>query len=224
LQSLQRRLPVEKIGTRFTIQPVLMEYVTEKLIGETAEEIRTGNIGLFNRHTLLKASAKSYVRETQARLILGPLRKRLAADMGSQKNAEEKLRRILSDMRAETPRKPGYAGGNILNLLCRMETDLKDYDFSRVCVWQAYLRETDLWDVNFAHADLSGSVFKETFCAILSVAFTPNGKYLIAGGLDGELGLWQISDGKKDWRIQRTYGLDQNRSLQSGWKDSCQRR
>ncbi len=91
------------------------------------------------------------------------------------------------------PIEPGYAAGNILNLLSYLETDLTGYDFSHLTIWQAYLQDTPLKQVNFAHADLSGSVFAKTFTTAMCAAFSPDGKTLATTHTDGCLRLWDVT-------------------------------
>ncbi len=220
LKSLQRCIPVEKsTDRRFTLQPVLIEYMTGQLIEQVGEEIRadkpllkystgrlvhevveeikTGNIKVFNNHALLKALAKDYVRESQSRLILEPLIERLIDTLGSQSNLETQLKKILATIQAKSPLQPGYVGGNALNMLCQMRTNLNGYDFSRLTIWQACLKNINLFDVNFTCADLSKSIFTERFAFILSVAFSPDGK-LVAGTTEkNEIRLWRVTDGKQ---------------------------
>ena len=93
-------------------------------------------------------------------------------------------------------RSPGYAAGNILNLLCLLNVDLADYNFSHLTVWQAYLSARSLQRVNFAHSDLAKCVFNEDLSITLSLAFSPDG-LLATGDADGEIRVWQVSDGKK---------------------------
>jgi len=196
LQSLQRRLPLERSAKRFTLQPVLIEYMTERLIEQLCEEVRTGKIELLNSYALLKALAKDYVRETQIRLILKSVQDRLLTTLGSQSCLEAQMNQILSTQREKSPLKPGYAGGNVLNLLCQMKTNLRGYDFSYLAVWQAYLQRVNLHDVNFAHSDIAKSVFTQTFSSLPSVAFSPDGSLLAAGDANGEIRLWQAVDGQ----------------------------
>jgi hypothetical protein len=54
----------------------------------------------------------------------------LLLSLGSYKKIQQQLKAILSNLRAETTLQPGYIGGNILNLLVQMQTDLSGYDFS----------------------------------------------------------------------------------------------
>src|SRR5205807_4363523 len=76
--SLRRRFMVETSGTaQFTLQPVILEYVTERFVEQVEEEIRTEAIGLLGSHALIKAQTKDFVRESQVRLILTSIAERL---------------------------------------------------------------------------------------------------------------------------------------------------
>ncbi|MBP5971805.1 NACHT domain-containing protein [Brasilonema sp. CT11] len=187
---------VEKSAATFTLQPIVMEYVTQVLIELVCGEIETHNIDLFRCHALIKATAKDYVRETQIRLILQPVINGLLTVFRSKKNLVNQLTQILSRQREESPLEPGYTAGNVLNLLCHLETDLSGYDFSYLTVWQADLRCMKLHDVNFQNANLAKSIFAETFGGVLSVAFSPDGKLLAMGDTNGEIRLWQVADEK----------------------------
>jgi uncharacterized protein YjbI with pentapeptide repeats len=75
----------------------------------------------------------------------------LLLSLGSYKKIQQQLKAILSNLRAETTLQPGYIGGNILNLLVQMQTDLSGYDFSYLIINQAYLQDANLYEVNFAY-------------------------------------------------------------------------
>jgi WD40 repeat protein len=197
LESLRRRSLIESSNGLFTQQPVVMEYITARLIKQACEEITTGAISLFKSHSLLKAEAKDYVRDAQIRLILKPVTDKLIAVFENQRNVERQLRLILSTLQERSPLQPGYTSGNILNLLCQLQTDLSSYDFSNLNVWQAYLQGVNLHQVNLAHADLAKSVFSKSFGSILSVGFSPDGQFLSAVDTTGETHLWQVANVKQ---------------------------
>ncbi|MFN6559522.1 MAG: eIF2A-related protein [Nostoc sp. ChiSLP01] len=197
LESLVRRSLVEKNTALFTLQPVVMEYVTQRLIEIVCKEIETQNLDLFRCHALMKATAKDYVREIQIRLILKPVIDGLLTVLRSKKNLENQLSQIIARSREASPLEQSYTAGNILNLLCHLESDLSGYDFSYLSVWQADLRCLKLHDVNFKNANFDRSVFAETFGGVLSVAFSPDGKLLALGDTNGEIRLYQVSDWKK---------------------------
>jgi WD40 repeat protein len=220
LESLIRRCLIEQSkddirATTFTLQPVVMEYVTDCLVQQVCAEIvgvsegsgekKTSSLSplapdsspLLNTHALLKAQAKEYVRDTQTRLILKAVIDKLFTVYYHKNNIEKQLIEILFTIREGLPRQPGYAAGNILNLLCQMETNLSGYDFSYLSVWQAHLAKVNLHNVNFAHADLAKSIFAETFGGVLSVALSQDDKLLATGDSNGEIHIWQVEDGKQ---------------------------
>jgi WD40 repeat protein len=194
LASLQRRSLIEKTSDCYTQQPVIMEYVTEKLIEQISQEIATNKIDFFKNYALIKATAKDYIREAQVRLILNPLAKQLLSIFESERLLEARLNLILSSWRGKPARETGYIAGNVINLLRQMARDLSGWDFSNLTVWQAYVQDANLSNVNFAGADLATSVFAENLGSGLSVAFSPDGRLLAMGDTKGEIHLWQVPE------------------------------
>ncbi len=196
LESLSRRSLIETNAIGFSQQPVVMEYVTSRLIEKIAQEIVTQQPHLLRNYALIKATAKDYIRENQIRLLLQPIIKGLLAVFSSQKDLEVQLNKILATLHQTLPLERTYTAGNILNLFCQLKTDLTGYNFSNLCVWQADLRQAQLHQVNFQNADLSKSVFAENFGGIWSVAFSPEGKYLATGDTKGNILLRRLVDGQ----------------------------
>ena len=197
LRSLGNRSLIETIAGKFTLQPVVMEYLTNQLIEHVCEEIQTGEIELFNTHALIKATAKDYIRDIQIRVIIRPIVNRLLPIFITEQRVVSQLTQILSTLQKKNPIQSSYAGGNSLNLLCYLQIDLSQRDFSNLTLWQAYLKGSNLRHVNFANSDLAKSVFTQTLSSVLSVAFSPNGEYLATGGVNGEICLWQVADGQQ---------------------------
>ncbi|HLO85733.1 MAG TPA: NB-ARC domain-containing protein [Nostocaceae cyanobacterium] len=196
LAALQRRSLIEKTSEGYTQQPVIMEYVAEQLIEQISQEIVTEKIDFFKNYALIKATAKDYIREAQVRLILHPLTKQLLSILESERLLEERFKSILSSWRGKPARETGYIAGNVINLLRQMGTDLNGWDFSHLTVWQAYVQDANLSNVNFAGSDLATSVFAENLGSGLSVAFSPDGRLLAMGDTKGEIHLWQVPEMK----------------------------
>lgn len=226
LESLGRRSLVGKEKTGFFLQVVVMEYITQRLIDQVFSEIRSGEMALLNSHALIKAQAKDYIRETQVQLILQPLKDKLLAEFVTENALHDQLMSLLSVLRQQAPRKPGYAAGNILNLFWQLQIDVSDHDFSQLMVRQAYLQDMALHRVNFTAADLSKSVFAETLGSVLAIAFSPDGKYLATGDTDYKIRLWRIAtdeivltlQGHEGWIRSVAFSPD-GRMLASGSED-----
>jgi len=195
LKSLRRRSMIEVIGiVRFTLQPVIMENVTNRFVEQVYEEIQNETIVLFGSHALIKAQSKDYVRDSQICVILKPLAEWLLTISGKE-GIEKKLKHMLSTRRETKFQTSDYAVGNVLNLLIQLQSDLRGYDFSHLTVRQAYLQNVSLRDVDFSYANLTKCIFTDTFGSVPAVAVSPNGEFLVAGTANGEIRVWQMSDG-----------------------------
>src|SRR5216683_1213219 len=210
LDSLRRRSMIESSeGVRFSLQPVIMEYVTGRFVEQVFKEIEAEiTSGFLERYALMEASAKEYVRASQVRFILAVLAERLLRAFG-QEGSAEKLKRILSALRAGHTYE--YGPGNILNLLVQLGADLQGTDFSGLTVKQAYLQDVKLAGVNFAHANLATCVFTDTFSSIQCVALSLDGELLATGSTTGEISIWEAD--RTSLRFTRTEHLDGIRAV-----------
>jgi WD40 repeat protein/transcriptional regulator with XRE-family HTH domain len=198
LKSLHGRSLIERSagGAAFSQQAVIMEYVTGRLVEEVSRELKDGELNLISRYLLLKAQDKDYIRYSQARLLVRPVLDSLLGVFKSEAVLEQHLASLLPRLRMLPRSEQGYAGGNLVNLLAHLKGELRGYDFSDLNVWQAYLQGVNLQDSSFARADLTGSVFTESFSAISTLSYSPDGKFLAAGCADGEIRLWRVSDSR----------------------------
>ncbi len=197
LESLSWRSLIEKQSGSYTQQPVVMEFVTERLIEQVEKEITTKSLHLWRSHALIKAQAINYLRNSQINLILQPIVDKLLATYGTPERIVQQISEIIACLRQESSCQPGYAAGNLLNLLCHLNIDLTGFDFSNLAVWQAYLQETSLPQVNFSHSDLSKSLFAHTFTTMWGVAFSPDGQVLATGNWDYQVYLWDVATGNQ---------------------------
>ena len=199
--SLRRRSLTEKNADSYTQQPVVMEYVTDRLVEQISLELETPDsltaTHLFQSHALLKATAKDYIRIQQTRMLVEPLLQNLMTRLRSPAAVQQEFDQILTRIQTTMANTPGYAGGNLLNLYRQLGSDLSGYDFSGLVLWHSYLQDVNLHGVNFAETDLGKSVFAQTLGSILAVAFSPDGKLLATSDGDGEIRLWQAHDGKQ---------------------------
>ena len=229
MESLHQRSLVEKVVLTekklFTQQPVVMEYVTERLLTQVCEELVNGELTLCDRYAFSKAQTEDYLRQTQTRLLLKPLLAKLLVQLGSQIAIKQRLDQALVNLKARPLPQPGYAAGNLLNLFSQLDVNLSGYDFSSLAIWQVYLQGVHLHQVNFAGADFTKSVFTQTRGDILAVVFSPQGS-LLATGIDRNIHLWQLAnkqqiatlEGHSAWVMCLAFSPDGN-LLASGSND-----
>ncbi|WP_017297562.1 NB-ARC domain-containing protein [Nodosilinea nodulosa] len=203
LTSLERRSLIERDtprastsqrSTGFTLQPVVMEYMTDWLIEQISQALQappSTTPSLLHTHALILAQTKDYIRHSQTRLILQPVLERLQQRLRPPE-LEDHLRHHLAAWRGQNL--PSYASGSVLNLLQQANVSLHGWDFSRQTIWQAHLQDSTLHHTSFVQADLSRSVLKDTFSQVLSIAFSPDGQLLAASDVSYEIHLWRVAD------------------------------
>ena len=237
IRSLLRRSLIEKAeptlmekeGGRFFLQPVVLEYVTDKFVECVFEEIVKQTPKQLRTHALIKAQAKDYIRQIQKRLIVERIAEQLLIQFGNLQLIEQQLKAMLEQQQQQAPRPPNYIAGNLLNLLVYLQADLRNCDFSELTVWQADLRQVNLTGVNFRNAHLVKSVFAESLNSLVSLTFSPDGGLLATGDVDGEICLW-LADGElllslqghAGWAWSIAFGWD-NQLLASGSSDGSVR-
>lgn len=195
LASLRRRSMIETRGSaHFTLQPVIMEYVTGRLVERAFQEFVAETPRVWMSHALIKAQSKDYTRESQVRLLLAPLAQRLVAALG-KRAVEQRAKNLLAAQRQGDIQHPGYLAGNILNLLSYAGYSLRGFDFSHVTVRQAYLLNVPLPDVNFAHAHFVATVFTSTFGNVYAIACSPQKNLLAVGTSTGDIWLYHVLRG-----------------------------
>src|SRR5207244_9094241 len=154
VDGLRRRSLVER-GQRpgsFTLQSVVLEDVTGLLVEEASQEIVQGRLSLLIRYGLCQAQAKTYVRETQERLLLAPLLSRLESRYRGRAEVEGRLRSLLSEVRSWAEDAQGYGPANLVALLRRLCGDLRGLDLSHLALRGAYLQGVEMQDTTLARA------------------------------------------------------------------------
>ncbi len=202
LQCLCRRSIIatsphlERGKRRWSLQPMVMEYVTSKFVEQICAEIERQAPMLLDTQPILQANAKEYLRQAQLRQIVQPAIERLRTSIGNPHQIGTQLQQILARWRSTKSLHPGYLAGNMLNFLVQLQLDLTDLDCSELAIQQAYLVNTDLKRVNFANSQILNCAFMQTFSSILSLAYSPDGNTLAASDSSGEIRLWRVSDGQ----------------------------
>ena len=197
MEALLRRSLVERHETdgaaNFTLQSVVLEYVTERLVEEVAEEIARGQPALLVEQSLLEVQTPDYVRHSQERLIGVPILERLNSTAG-QEGTEQLLLTLLDGWRDRPEAEQGYGPGHVINLLRLLRGDLRGLDLSHLAIRQVYLAEVDAQDTSLAGANLIKTVLADAFSFAVAMALSGNGALLAAGTSTGEVRLWRVAD------------------------------
>src|SRR5258708_8494658 len=98
VETLNNRSLIERGQQRgsFTLQSVVMEYMTAHLIAEASEEIQQGKLARLVEHGLELAQSREYVRQTQERLIIAPILAQLRSIPRRQELPDRKSTRLNS--------------------------------------------------------------------------------------------------------------------------------
>ena len=177
-----------------TLQPVVLEYVSERLVAALVQEIVAGQPLLLVSHAVVQATSKDYVRRSQERLVAQPLLERLVAACGSAAGAERRFVELVQGWRGRPHAEQGYGPGNVVNLLRLLRGDLRGLDLSRLAIRHAYLQGVEAQDASLAGVHLSEAVLGEAFAYPSAVALSADGAFLVAGTPSGEVRLWRAAD------------------------------
>src|SRR5213080_4152330 len=183
VEALRRRSLLER-GKRprsFTLQAVVLEYATGRLIAEAASEIEQGPLSRLIEHGLSQANAKDYVRQTQQRFIVAPLLAQVQSVYLERAAVEEHLLALLDQLRTRADYAQGYGPANLLSLLREQRGHLRGLNLSQLAIRGASLQGVEMQDTKLSGATLRETVFTEALDAIWAVATSLNGQYWAAG-------------------------------------------
>jgi WD40 repeat protein/transcriptional regulator with XRE-family HTH domain len=197
LMALLRRSLVERVEAdavaAFTLQSVVLEYMTDRLVEEVSVEILDGQPVQLVTRPLVKAQAKEYIRHSQERLVGEPVLQSLNAASGPER-ADELLLALLDGWRGRPRAEHGYGPGNVVNLLRLSRGDLRRLNLAGLGLRQAYLAGVEAQDTSLVDAQLTESVLTEAFNFAIAVDLSRDGTCLVAGTSAGEVWLWRVSD------------------------------
>jgi len=133
MESLERRCWIRHVAAEaaptgepgcLTLQPLLRDYVTDRLIEQVAHEIACGEAALLHRYALIVPDAPAAIRQQQLNALLAPVSEQLLQALGTPLNVKSQLERVLGQLDARSPLGVGYAAENALNVLHQLNFDL----------------------------------------------------------------------------------------------------
>lgn len=207
--GLRRRSLIEQgqHAGSFTLQSVILEYATERLIAEVGNDIQQGQLTRLITHALCQAQAKEYVRKAQEQLLVGALLAQLQQTYQQHADLEARLLALLDQLRGWAQASQGYGPANLVALLHRLRGNLRGLDLSRLVLRGVLLQGIEMQDTRLSGAVLQDSVFTEAFDAIRIVAIAKDGQYWVAGSRSGEVRVWGEA-GKTLHRVWQAHRSD----------------
>jgi hypothetical protein len=224
VDGLRRRSLIER-GMRsgsFTLQSVVLEYITKVLIEEGSREIQQHQLNRLIQYGLSQAMAREYVRQTQERLLVTPL---LAALQGvyprqvdeawqtqgtvPTASVEEQLLGLLGQLRKEVDDVQGYGPANMIALLRAHRGHLRSLDLSHLCIrWSPdgrFLASSGrdnairLWDPATGEClhVLQDPDYADTM--FYGVAWSPDGRLLACGSYVCGVQVWDMATRTHCW-------------------------
>lgn len=199
LQSLGRKIPLEVSASGFSLQPVLIESLTQRHAAASAAELLSGAPGPdLHSIPLLKATASEPVRQAHQRFVLDEVAALLEEAPIIRRPIE-----ILADAARATPARPhSYALGSVVNLVLRNVGGR----LAALGPLSGPIRQADLTTGDVREADLSAAVLEDcdvnyAFGGILALAFD-NAERVWAAGTDGQLRAWSAQSGVLEQELQ----------------------
>jgi hypothetical protein len=168
----QRSLLVKVDSASYTQQPMIMEYVTERLIEQVCQELEQAQMDCLQNYTLIKPQAKAYVRDMQVRLIVQPILTQLIESQGGRENLKHRLLQLLKIQQSQAPSQPGYFAINATTLLAQLESKLSDQDFFNLRTKQADSQIEKLQEINFNYKDRHHLTFRPALSVADSLDLT----------------------------------------------------
>jgi WD40 repeat protein/transcriptional regulator with XRE-family HTH domain len=230
VDGLHRRSLIEQ-GQRpgsFTLQAVVLEYVTIRLVILASEEIQQGRLLRLREQSFSQARAREYVRQTQERLLLAPLLVHLQSAYQGRAEVERQLLTLLDALRERSEEAQGYGPANLVALLRLLRGNLRGLDLSHLALRSAYLQGIEMQDANLSGALMRECVLSEVFDAITAVTMSKSGEYWAAISRQGEVRVWcqagqtlhLVWQAHTDNTFARALSPDEH-TLASGSHDGC---
>ncbi|MGF1478238.1 MAG: NB-ARC domain-containing protein [Cyanophyceae cyanobacterium] len=134
IAALKRRFLIETSPFGYTQQPLIVEYITERLVQQVYTEITTQKLALLTSHALIQAQAKDDIKVRQVCVILAPLAERLRNAFKTKGELEEKLQQLVRKLPTDCAQPAGYGAENLMNLLHFLHGNLPEEPFSGVAM------------------------------------------------------------------------------------------
>jgi len=193
VEALRRRSLIEqgkRLGS-FTLQSVILEFATARLITETSSEIQQGQLSRLIEQGLTLARSPEYVRQTQMRLIVVPLLLQLRRAYPERVNLEDHLLALLKRLRART----GQRAGIVARTTWASAWSRPVASLAAWCV-SARSRHAGYDAIRGNPAGLR--LYRDLRChhhLAFGVEWSPDGRWLASSGWNNVIQIWDATTG-----------------------------
>lgn len=188
LNNLQYRsfANYDKKFNLFTLQPVILEFLVQKLTNILIEELTTDTtIKYLAIIPFLDLEAKDYILVSQKNIFVKPLVEKIVNIHGEAQFANY-MRCILGKIGVNKD----YACGNIINMLAMLYDRIENFDFSNKYIIYADFRFNDFVNCSFCGATFDRTLFKQTFGTLVDVKFSYDDSLILGGATDYSINIW----------------------------------
>jgi hypothetical protein len=158
LEGLNGRSLIETDSSYYTLQPLVMEYITNKLTKQMADELTTKELSFFIRYALIKTTANNIVKQSQEKLILQPIAELFCTNFYLARALERQIQEIFQVLDDENCRFLGYGVSNLTNLCRYLRLDITSYGFSDSTIQHVSEKKKNLRRINFVHVNQAKAV------------------------------------------------------------------
>jgi WD40 repeat protein/transcriptional regulator with XRE-family HTH domain len=198
LHSLIRSSLVDNRAGKFSLQSFIAEYINDRLVRESFNEIIEGGSKALHQVALLTTDSSYQVQQAQRQNLIQPITNLLVNSLDLQ-HATEKLASLLNETRGSDHNSQGYGAGNLINIMLHMNQELPNRDFSNLTIRHADLRGHTLHETDLSNASLHKCVFDNSFSGVNAVALSPSAKYL-AVAVEQDIRIWNLAE-KQPYRL-----------------------
>ncbi len=197
LESLRRRSLIERAEGRpaFTLQPVVLEYLTARIVEAATAELIAGQFELLRSHALL-AGGGQRVCAPEPAAHAGCARARTApyALIAPDSQLAAVLHQHLETLRAMPPEQQSYGGGNLAMLLAQLQGHLRGANLSRLALWNVSFAGMAMQDADLRGARFHRAALTDTLDVFFDAATSADGQYFAAAMTNGIVRIWRAAD------------------------------
>jgi WD40 repeat protein len=112
--------------------------------------------------------------------------------------ANQRLLEVVKATKGKTEAEAGYCGSNAVQLLLKgSRLALEKQDLSETVIPGVNFGLASLSNVNLTGANLTDTFFAKALGSVYSLAYSPDGKYLVTGDSNGRVQIWNALTGRE---------------------------